>query len=261
MLGWIQEPHHYFEDFEGMVNSIFIWIAIGYIAINVGAFVFCLIRYHSERGEVSHNFGIALWLNTCGLIVAFAIACVVFGAGVFFKEQDYNLVRHWYGILTKQAWVIIICALLGAGLGIFLIVTFIGNDMEAWGAIILGILIGGATFAACLYIVGFVVYCVVWFVWLVIRFIMVVVSSFVVSIGLFAAKHYLIFSLTIGVPAATFGLVGALVGYIRSFGSNVGPARIDPRLRYVEAAQTAASRQESKPQQSKDDDEDIVIDD
>ena len=216
-MNW--DPYFYFQTFESMVNNVFIWILIGFVAINVGAIIFCAIKNKGDKEGFLRDLGIAVWLNILGLIAIFAICCVVYSSGVYFKNGNYTLTDNYYNGWRMNTVVLIITSVVAAAVGIAVVVLTFGS-IGFW-SLAVGLLAGGLTWAAVHFGIGFIVYVIIWAVWLIIRLIYVMISTFGLSIFKFATTHWLPLVLTIGVPAVITGLISAGVGYVKSLREEV----------------------------------------
>ena len=241
MLGFVNDPFHYFSEFEEIINSIFLWIRIGFIVLNIGAFIFCMIR-NKERVR---DFGCALWINTLSILVIFGVACSFFGIGKFFGEQDYNIAGYYYGTLSKEIWFLTMTSILTGIAGIVAFITIIksGHIFLA----ILGAIFGGGLFFAVMYFgVFFVIYVIIYFVWLILRMIWIILSTFGVSIYSFSKQHWIILTATFGGPAVLYGLLVAVMDYWASFKWNVGSVKTGKPLFNESSSSTSSKKGKAK---------------
>ena len=235
MLDLVKEPRYYFTDLEYIINNVFLWIAIGFIGINIAAFVFCMFRGRSRLSD----FGSALWINIIGLMIVFGVACAIFGAGIFFSEQNYDIPGYYYGTLIGTQWYIVMIGILTAIGTIAIFIVAISHGIIA--AIIAAVIGGGIVYSVLNYGVGFLVYAIIFFVWLILRFIWIVVSTFGVAIYSFGSNHWIILTATLVGPAVLFGLVVAFMDYIRALRNNVSPLKSDDYHRYHKTVEPAFS--------------------
>ena len=249
------DTSHYYNDFVEWVNSIFMWVAIGFLAVvAIEAIISLIVAIRSRNdsscyerpGQVFTRWICSfLWVTLVVAIGVFAILCVIRATPAFFGSQDYNLLGHWYGSdaeagLVSNTAIVIITTVLGVGGGIAIAIVCFSNDLGFW-SILIGLGSGAAIWALCLWAIGFVVYCIVWFLYLVFCFLYLMIAGFGSAIGRFVQINWLPIVIFIGALAATIGLVTALVGYIRAFAANVKPIRYGVRYSPSAAYANASS--------------------
>ena len=251
----VWDPYYYFKEFEAMVNNVFLWILVGFAAINVGAIIFCAIKNRGDKDGFFRDLGIAVWLNVLGLIAVFAICCVVYSSGVYFKNGNYTLGDNYYNGWIDNVAVNIIFAVLAVIALIVAIVLTIGS--AGWFSILIGLLAAGITYAAFRYGIGFIIYILIWLIWLIIRLIYVMLSCFGLSIYKFAVTHWMALVLTIGIPAVIIGLVTAGIGYVKSLREEVYVLTTGSPKFTGAAKQTVTASVSKKAK--KEDEDDIVV--
>lgn len=233
--GWSMtwDPYYYFQNFEAMVNSVFMWIIIGFAGINVILLVLSLILALKQKVEFFHFWGLCLCYSVLGLIAAFALASMGYSVKSFFEIQEYNVFEQYYSYLIFTDWFYIVMIV------IVVILAIVGIFTTGWG-VILVVPIGAGLIG---YAAAFVLYAVVYYLWMLIRMLYVVLSVTGFAMYRFSLDHWIVLSSTIAVPAVLGGLFTSLSNYYRSFRSNVEIHQPNRNLYALEmqAAASAAS--------------------